>query len=235
MFCPQSQQFSVLVDTLGNILFLAIAAEITSHITTWRRDFSTWQHNPASSSSAMTHISLPSSRRGGAQNHTLPWKIPFEGTCWGLAEKPSFLGWGVAWADTVTLPNLFWSQQRDAVQWDSTASLSLKARSLSSPPAGQFVQPSLVVSQSINKSVPCPRTLNSPGSCCPGESRWGYCWGWMTGRVLLWCGEPPRFLKRSRQFRQEGQIHRGRDGCVVCKDSRPGEINTVVLNHHEHE
>lgn len=42
-----------------------------------------------------------------------------------------FFGMGVAWADTVTLPNLFWSQQRDAVQWDSTASLSLRVGSLS--------------------------------------------------------------------------------------------------------
>lgn len=71
--------------------------------------------------------------------------------------------------------------------------------SISSLLAGEFVQLSVVMSQSILKSVPCPHKLcccNSPGSCCPGELWWGYCWGWMTGRVLLWFGEPLRFLKK---------------------------------------
>lgn len=62
-----------------------------NHITTQRRDFWTWQHNPALSSSAMTHISLSVSCRGGVQNDALAWKIPFEGACWGLTEQPD---WG---------------------------------------------------------------------------------------------------------------------------------------------
>ncbi len=73
-------------------LKLATAAELTNHITMPRRDFfSTWQHNPALSSSVMTHISLSVSRRGGVQNDTLAWKILFEGTWWGLTEQPD---WG---------------------------------------------------------------------------------------------------------------------------------------------
>lgn len=68
------------------------------HITTAQRDFfSTWQHNPALSSKAMTHISLSVSRRGGVQNDALAWKILFEGTCWGLTEQPDWGGGEMSW------------------------------------------------------------------------------------------------------------------------------------------
>lgn len=73
----------------------------------------------------------------------------------------------------------------------------------SSPLAGQFVQLSLIMSQSILKSVLCPHELdrcNSPRSCCPGESWWGCCWGWTRGCVPLWSGEPLLFLRRLGQF-----------------------------------
>ena len=72
-------------------------AEMTNTISAQRRDFSTWQHNPALSSSAMTHISLSVPCRGGVQNDALAWKILFEGTCWRLAdgegEEDELLPW----------------------------------------------------------------------------------------------------------------------------------------------
>lgn len=70
---------------------------------------------------------------------------------------------------------------------------------------GLSICPSVDVSQSILKFVPCsqkPRCRNSPGSCCPQESRWCCCWGWTTRLVLLSYGEPLRSLTWSRQVRK---------------------------------
>lgn len=166
---------------------------MTNRITTPRR------HNPASSSSVMTHISLSVSCRGGVQNDTLAWKILFEGTCWGLTEQPD---WG----------EMSWychSAKSFFVSTVGCGTVRLYSFSLSIWKHPQFVQLSVVMSQSILKYVLCPHKLcrcNSPGSCCPGGSWWGYCWGWTRGRVLLWCGEPLRFLKRLGQFREEGPV-----------------------------
>lgn len=116
---------------------------------------------------------------------------------------------GAKWADTVTLPNLFLSQLWDVEQWDSTVyfSLYLEASPLHWPVnlssclwlwANQYWNLSSVL---INR-VGC----NSPGSCCPAESWSGCCGGWTTGRVLLWCGEPLRFLTGLTEFREEGPV-----------------------------
>lgn len=78
--------------------------------------------------------------------------------------------------------------------------------------AGQFVQLSVVMNQSILKSVLSPHKLwcyNSPGSCCRGELRWGYCWGWTRARAPPWCGEPLHSLKMSKQ--------RGRPMLLECR------------------
>lgn len=80
-----------------------------------RSDFSTWQHSPALSSSAMTHISLSVSCRGGVQNDAPAWEILFEGSYWGLTEQPD---WGGKLDDAVTLPNLFLSEVWDVEQWE---------------------------------------------------------------------------------------------------------------------
>lgn len=114
--------------------------------------FSTWQHNPAFSSSVMTHISLSVSRRGGVQNDTLAWKILFEGTCWGLTEQPD---WGEMSWYCHSAKSFFVSTVGCGTVGLYSLFLSLSG-SVPSPLASQFVQLSVAMSQSILKSVLCP-------------------------------------------------------------------------------
>lgn len=182
-------------------LELATAAEITNHTTTPRSDsLSTWQHNPALSSLAMTHISLSVSRRGGVQNDAPAWKILFEGTCGGLTEQPD---WGEMSWYCHSAKSFFVS----AVGCGTVGPYSFSLKIWKHPLLiGHSISPAVRGYEPINTEI-CPVCCcNSPGSCCPAESWWGCCWGWKTGRVLLWCGEPLRFLTGLRQFRKEGPV-----------------------------
>lgn len=197
-------------------LELTTAAEITNHTTTPRRDsFSTWQHSPALSSSAMTHISLSVSRRGGVQNDALAWKILFEGTFSGLTEQPD--RGGMSWY-CHSAKSFFVSAVGCGTVGLYSFSLEIWKHPLS---IGHSVRPAVRGYEPINTEI-CPVCCcNSPGSCCPAESWWGCCWGWTTGRVLLWCGEPLRFLTGLGQFREEGP--------VLLKWRLKGQTATVAI------
>lgn len=175
----------------------------------------------------MTHISLSVSRRGGAQNDTLAWKIRFEGTCWGL--RAARLGGNEL---ILSFHRIFFCLHGGMWHSETLQLFLSQSASVPSLSAGRFVQLPVVMSRSILKSVPCPHKLgccNSPGSCCPGELWWGYCWGWMRGCVPLWCGEPLRFLKRWKQFGEEGHVFLDQRLILAEAEMDAGSITCKII------
>lgn len=135
----------------------------------------------------------------------------------------------------------------------NSGTLQLFCLNLKAPPsllAGQLVQLSVDMSQSMLKSVIRPHKLLcgccSPGSCCPGESRWGCWWGWTAGRVPLWSAGPPRFLMgvktvcvgwmggsgERRQLLPNSQVAETLHG-LQSSSSASSQIVKAVSNRHE--
>lgn len=143
----------------------------------------------------MTHIGLSVSH-GGVGNDAPARESLFEATCWKGSQSSQILGRNEL---NPSLCQFFFCLK--CGMWKSgTLHLPfLSIRKLYWP-----VDLSVCGCKPI-KFVPCsqkPRCRNSPGSCCPQESRWCCCWGWTTRLVLLSYGEPLRSLTWSRQVRK---------------------------------